>query len=70
MRRDNRKLLKALRQLPHVTGLQVFYASTILGHVGLEASLEYVKGLKERMCPTLPFEAAEAIWHEELQGER
>jgi len=64
MTRDSRRLPKELRQLPHVTGLQVLYASTILAHTGIEAAL---KGLAEKMSPMLPLEAAEAIWHEEIQ---
>jgi len=69
MSRDSQNLVKALRELPHVTELQVFYASSILSCCGLGAALAYIKGLKDHMCPTLPLEAAEAVWHEEIQEE-
>jgi EAL domain-containing protein (putative c-di-GMP-specific phosphodiesterase class I) len=66
MSRETRTLFKAL-QARGCTELQGFYASTILACNGLDAALKYVAELPDGL---LPLEAAEELYHQELQEAR
>jgi len=63
MRKESRRLLKALRASGNVTPDRVRMASIILSCNGIEAALDYVIGA----CVSV--EAAEIEWHENLQND-
>lgn len=62
MTRDHRRLLKTLRELQHVTPLQVQMAAIILACNGIEAAMEYANDLSA----IVPHEAAEELYHQQL----
>jgi len=67
MKRDQKRLLKALRELPHVTPFQVKCAYIILSCNGLDEALKYVRDLAVAASDyIMPLEAAEALHHEQL----
>jgi len=67
MKRDQKRLLKALQELPHVTPFQVKCACIILGCNDLDEALKYVRDLAVAAPDYIvPSEAAEALYHEQL----
>jgi len=69
MTRDERRLLEALKSLPHVTEFQAHAAYVLLQVNGIDNALEYVDRLRQGIQPTLPLEAAWEIWLEENSAE-
>jgi len=61
MTHEEKRLLKALRELPHITQFHIRAAYSLLNINGLKDALAYIEAVKNGQQPTLPLEVAEDL---------